>query len=123
LKTLHPDDLVDLSTEEHYAALTASKKSKHQHIPSLQQLGFYLSNQERIALPAGEEGAHQLLESFLSRLSHYHEKRDFPAIKGPSYLSVHLRFGAISLRKLVRIAHSAMLRGDQGAQAWLNKLM
>ena len=28
--------------------------------------------------------------------------RDFPAIKGVSYLSVHLRFGTISVRELVR---------------------
>ena len=35
----------------------------------------------------------------------YHEQRDFPAIKGTSRLSVHLRFGTISIRKLVQQAH------------------
>nr|WP_294936378.1 deoxyribodipyrimidine photo-lyase [uncultured Flavobacterium sp.] len=37
-------------------------------------------------------------------LSHYEETRNFPAIEGTSMLSVYLRFGTISIRKLVREA-------------------
>lgn len=40
----------------------------------------------------------------LELLKHYHETRDFPCINGTSKLSVHLRFGTISIRKLMRIA-------------------
>lgn len=35
---------------------------------------------------------------------HYKETRDFPAVKGTSRLSMHLRFGTISIRKLLRWA-------------------
>lgn len=37
-------------------------------------------------------------------IRNYHHTRDFPAIKGTSRLSLHLRFGTISIRKLVKIA-------------------
>jgi deoxyribodipyrimidine photo-lyase len=34
----------------------------------------------------------------------YHNTRDFPALNGTSRLSVHLRFGTVSIRDLVRLA-------------------
>ena len=37
-------------------------------------------------------------------LQNYHETRDYPSIKGTSKLSIHLRFGTISIRKLVQAA-------------------
>ncbi|HET6542367.1 MAG TPA: deoxyribodipyrimidine photo-lyase [Chryseolinea sp.] len=46
----------------------------------------------------------------------YHRQRNFPAIKGTTRLSVHLRFGTISIRKLVQIAHKKN-------EAWLNELI
>jgi len=41
-------------------------------------------------------------------------------LKGPSYLSVHLRFGTISIRELARAASRAK---SAGARAWLNELI
>ena len=38
----------------------------------------------------------------LKVIGNYHDTRDFPAIKGTSRLGLHLRFGTISLRQLVR---------------------
>lgn len=35
------------------------------------------------------------------RISHYEETRNFPAISGTSMLGVYLRFGAVSIRKMV----------------------
>lgn len=40
----------------------------------------------------------------LTLLSHYHTTRDIPAMEGTSGLSVHLRFGTISIRRLVTAA-------------------
>ncbi|MGQ7944935.1 cryptochrome/photolyase family protein [Flavobacterium sp. WC2509] len=40
----------------------------------------------------------------LTQISNYHETRDFPAIDSTSYLSPHLRFGTVSIRKLVNWA-------------------
>lgn len=46
----------------------------------------------------------------------YSEQRDFPFIKGTSKLSVHLRFGTISIRVLANIARSLN-------ETWLNELI
>jgi len=37
-------------------------------------------------------------------LKNYHKTRDIPSLKGTSRLSLHLRFGTISIRKLVKFA-------------------
>ncbi|MGB0176269.1 MAG: cryptochrome/photolyase family protein [Owenweeksia sp.] len=37
-------------------------------------------------------------------IGNYHHTRDIPSIKGTSRLSLHLRFGTISIRKLARVA-------------------
>jgi len=49
-------------------------------------------------------------------IAKYKEQRDFPAIAGTSRLSVHLRFGTISIRELVRKTRTL---NDQ----WLNELI
>ncbi len=90
-------------------------------IPELSDLGFSQAEMPA-ALGAGYEGARALLDDFLPRMQRYREARDFPAIKGPSYLSVHLRFGTISVRELVRLAWPAAQAGDEGAQVWLAEL-
>jgi hypothetical protein len=68
-------------------------------------------------------GAKALLEDFASRIEHYQQTRDFPAVKGPSYLSVHLRFGTVSVRELARLAYPMHLQGMAGATTWLNELI
>ena len=93
-----------------------------QVMPTLEQLGFAPTNLREMALPIGMHGAQQLLDDFLPRMRHYHEARDFPGRKGVSYLSVHLRFGTISIRQLARHAVQAAQRGDAGAQTWLSEL-
>lgn len=49
-------------------------------------------------------------------VTHYKEQRDFPALDGTSRLSVHLRFGTVSIRALVKQA--LMLN-----ETWLNELI
>ncbi len=39
-------------------------------------------------------------------IKNYHKTRNLPAVKGTSRLSVHLRFGTISIRKLMRFAQT-----------------
>ena len=74
-------------------------------------------------LPPGSEGGQAFLKDFLSRIDQYQIGRDFPAIKGVSYLSTHLRFGMLSIRGLVREAHRRMLAGSMGATIWLSELI
>ena len=90
--------------------------------PSLESIGFARRPAETTPLHAGEKAAEALLEDFYQRIDHYQERRDFPAIKGPSYLSVHLRFGTISIRALVRLALQARAAGSPGASTWLSEL-
>lgn len=65
-------------------------------LPTLAEIGFLPGNLGRIN--AGAQGAAAAFADFQQRIAHYKESRDFPAVKGPSYLSVHLRFGTISIR-------------------------
>jgi deoxyribodipyrimidine photo-lyase len=44
----------------------------------------------------GETGAHERLEDFLPRANRYDEDRNFPSVKGTSFLSPHLHFGEIT---------------------------
>ena len=66
-------------------------------------------------------GAARLFAGFKQRMADYHERRDFPALRGPSYLSVHLRFGTISIRALARAAWQAC--AIRGAAVWLSELI
>jgi deoxyribodipyrimidine photo-lyase len=70
-------------------------------------------------------GAHRLIDAFHDRMPAYATDRDPPAERGTSYLSVHLRFGTVSIRALARAAidrakHAADARG---AESWLGELI
>ena len=92
-------------------------------VPSLAQIGFEATNLAALKIQAGASGAHKLVQDFVDRLDHYHQTRDFPAVKGPSYLGMHLRFGTVSIRRLVHLAMARKLHGSQGASVWLNELV
>ena len=92
-------------------------------VPSLTDIGFATTNLQTLKIPTGETGAQALLQDFLTRIDQYEDTRNFPAVKGPSYLSVHLRFGTVSIRQLAREAHPRMLAGSEGASVWLSELI
>ncbi len=89
-------------------------------MPSLVDLGFCPTNLAELGIQPGEAGGRARWDEFQSRLDRYREIRDFPAVKGPSYLSVHLRFGTVSIRELVRFAFE---KGGEGAETWLSELI
>jgi deoxyribodipyrimidine photo-lyase len=89
-------------------------------VPTLASLGFQATNLAQLPVPTGMSGARQLLGDFGPRMEDYRTARDFPAAKGVSYLSVHNRFGTISIRELARTARDA---GGEGAQSWLSELV
>lgn len=80
----YPNDL-------YYSQLLSFRASE---IPSLESLGFC------------EKQTQEFPSRDLKQLSieRYKETRDIPSIKGTSRLSIHLRFGTISIRELARIA-------------------
>ena len=73
--------------------------------PSLEEIGFKPSS---VAIPGS-----QVSDDLIST---YHQTRDIPSINGTSRLGVHLRFGTISIRKLVR-------KAIQLNDAFLNELV
>ncbi|MFO1266462.1 MAG: deoxyribodipyrimidine photo-lyase [Rubrivivax sp.] len=93
-------------------------------VPALSDIGFEPTNLHALKLPSGPAGAEELLADFLDgRIERYHEAREFPAVKGPSYLGVHLRFGTVSVRRVVREAHERVAAGVRGAETWLSELV
>ena len=92
-------------------------------VPTLESLGFQRTNLHQLRLPSGPAGGQELLDDFLDRIDRYHDTRDFPAVKGPSYLSTHLRFGTVSIRRLAREAMNRRNGGSRGAEVWLSELI
>ena len=87
-------------------------------VPSLEEIGFTQSNLQELGIQPGMSGAEKLWANFRpGRMARYGKLRDFPAIKGVSYLSVHLRFGTISIRQLVSAAQA------DNAETWLSELI
>ncbi len=115
--------------EPHAKALAIVSKDLQARyaIPSLVTMGFQSTQLEQHHIHPGSTGAAKLLQDFLPRMHRYQEARDYPSVKGPSYLSVHLRFGTISIRQLVSLAYSDSLHGSAagsaGAATWLSELI
>ncbi len=80
-------------------------RNQHFAFPSLSQIGFEKTD---TIFP------HKYVKDLI--LENYAEKRDFPAILGTSRLSLHLRFGTVSIRHLVQ-------RGLSVSEKWLNELI
>ncbi len=89
-------------------------------MPALAALGFETTRLKELKLEAGMKGAEQSLRNFENHIDAYAVTRDFPALDGCSRLSVHLRFGTVSIRRLVTLAHA---RASQGATVWLSELI
>ena len=89
-------------------------------LPALADIGFERTNLGEVSMPLGMSGGRQLFEDFTKRIERYKRARDFPALKGVSYLSTHLRFGTVSIRQLAAHAHQ---QGGEGAQTWLSELI
>ena len=116
---------------ERYAASLAAvpllddlANSSGETIPRLTSLGFEKTNLADLKIPTGTSGAMALFDDFQNRIAHYTDARNFPAIKGPSYLSVHLRFGTVSIRTLAAKALELQMSGTSpGATTWLSELI
>jgi deoxyribodipyrimidine photo-lyase len=108
---------------EYADALAAIPAAQSDKVPSLEALGFTVTNLKTLKIPTGTTGGTQLFDDFLSRMNDYGETRNFPAVKGPSYLGVHLRFGTVSIRKLAATALALSTQGSEGAAVWLSELI
>ncbi|MBL0920352.1 MAG: deoxyribodipyrimidine photo-lyase [Hydrogenophaga sp.] len=123
LKALTPFHLKAYPIERHAATLAPLPEPLDRPVPTLDDIGFKPTNLSALPVPTGESGALKLFDDFLERIDRYDEARNYPAVKGPSYLSVHLRFGTVSIRALARVAHTLQVQGNPGAATWLSELV
>ncbi|MEY8876757.1 MAG: deoxyribodipyrimidine photo-lyase, partial [Leptothrix sp. (in: b-proteobacteria)] len=122
LKRLAIDPMPDHSARPRTGVLAALPDGLPHGVPSLADIGFEPTPMA-LRLNPGTSGAQALLADFIGRIDAYGETRDFPAVKGPSYLSVHLRFGTLSIRTLARHAAQHSAAGSAGAAVWLSELI
>ncbi|MES2556263.1 MAG: deoxyribodipyrimidine photo-lyase [Bacteroidota bacterium] len=73
---------------------------------SLEKLGFF--DQQTVVFPDRIPA--------VEIIRNYHETRDIPSVNGTSRLSLHLRFGTVSIRELVRL-------GQTTGEKFLNELI
>ncbi len=89
-------------TEKYYKSLIKSKPLK---FPSLQDIGFKTTS---AVFPE------RIIKN--SIIDQYDKNRNYPALRGTTQLSVHLRFGTVSIRKLAQLA-------TKRNEVWLNELI
>ena len=117
LARLSPRELAPLRTAPHAGKLAPAGEAA---MPGLEDLGFARTDLAALGIVPGASGAAKSLAGFRRRIDRYAEQRDFPALNGTSFLSVHLRFGTVSIRELVGYARK---HGGAGARVWLSELV
>ena len=131
LKKLDAYYLKPYPIKEYAAALAPLPATHKDGVPTLAAIGFEETNLHTLNIPTGVTGGAKLLDDFLTRINDYGDTRNFPAVKGPSYLSVHLRFGTVSIRQLASAAlhqqntskKAGEEAGKEGAGVWLSELI
>lgn len=118
LKRLNAEPIRPHAVAEHARRLAQADIASS--LPSLSDLGFEATDLVQLRVRTGMSGARSVFLDFVERLENYASARDFPAIDGTSGLSVHLRFGTISIRQLVAYAQA---QPGGGAQVWLSELI
>lgn len=101
-KTLTEYHLKPYPTEKYFSNFIKNKNGK---IPSLKEMGFTKTSIEFPSKKADEK-----------IIKTYDKTRNFPAIKGTTRVSLHLRFGTISIRSLARTA-------QKSNESYLNELI
>lgn len=94
--------MVCLPSEKHLSNLLKDADGK---IPAIYDLGFNSLHPGSLPLNLNEE-----------TIVRYHETRNLPSFAGTSHVSPHLRFGTLSVRKLVSLA-------EKWNESWLNELI
>ncbi|MGB9988250.1 cryptochrome/photolyase family protein [Massilia sp. SM-13] len=94
-------------------------------LPSLRDVGFAHTGLRELGIDTGMSGGAAMFEAFLPHLADYGTARDFPAQRATSGLSLHLRFGTVSIRHLVRTVSELSARGQagEGGAVWLSELI
>ncbi len=98
-------DIKSYPTDLYFSKFVQVSEVVASSVPSLAQMGFEASDFVYPSMDVQEK-----------LIAAYAEKRDFPSVAGTSRLSVHLRFGTVSIRALVQKALVL-------SESWLNELI
>ena len=119
LSTFNPElDCKNYSSK--YLKEKMSKSLISSEVKKLEDIGFLETNLKKLKILPGACGAKKTLENLLKKIDFYDQTRDFPFLNGTSYLSIHNRFGTISIRELIR---SCINGESKGANIWLSELI
>ena len=102
LKTLTDFHVQSYPTEKYFKNLLQLEALP---LPTLKDMGFEEAQQK---FPA---------TNFEVRLKKYDQQRDYPAVDATTRLGLHLRFGTVSIRNVMKEAQK------QGADKWLSELV
>ena len=116
----------------HYSSLQIKQKIiktdfklDHQ-LPPLSRIGFSEKCYFPDRIKLGSKGALKHLKDFLTKIDAYKTNRDIPNLSGTSYLSIHMRFGNISIREVLRQITKNIKKISNlslGSQCWLSELI
>ena len=100
-------------------------KFKGAEIPPLDYIGFNRTNLLKMKLEVGYPGALKLFNRFKVKVvKDYKKLRDIPASLGVSFLSLHNRFGTISIRKQIKDIYELETKENkEGCESWINELI
>ena len=109
-KALQPSDYAPAHSAERLSQqpLVGIDEMVHQQVPTLEEMGFENVWEEGALIPP------TVVEDEL--LKSYGDQRDFPSVAGTSRLSVHLRFGTVSIREALR-------QGSATSEKWTTELI
>jgi deoxyribodipyrimidine photo-lyase len=87
--------------EKYHSIAAVSEYDTIEKLSNFCEIDFAFPTLEKI----GFEDSHiKVIPYNLKNVANYHETRDFPALDSTTHLSPHLRFGTVSIRKLVNWA-------------------
>ncbi|MDX1920042.1 MAG: deoxyribodipyrimidine photo-lyase [Candidatus Caenarcaniphilales bacterium] len=95
-------------------------------VAKISDIGF---KETEIIVKPGTDEAHKQLESFFQqKVFTYKTARDFPSEVGTSHMSVHLRFGTVSIRECYRKAQELLDKAKsaeekENIEGWLSELI
>lgn len=93
---------------------------KYIHFPKLEDIGFERTKFYYDFQKPGRKNGVQQIKRFAKNIKEYQRDRDFPYKNGTSGLSVHLRFGTISIRECLRLCLNSTSLGNK---TWLSEII
>lgn len=111
------DDLAEYEISRYRKNLATPPSTVRSSRWRLGDMGFEKTD---LRWPGGRQAGRKTFDDFLTRIERYGRDRDYPEVNGTSRLSVHMRFGTVSIREIV---HDALDHGSPGAQKWVDEII